>query len=254
MTRIVIIEDEPLAAEHLQLLIHKVRPEVRILTILSTVKDALEWLKKNSDFDLLFSDIQLGDGICFEIFQQVQINVPIVFTTAYDQYALEAFKVNGIDYLLKPIDGETLEAAFRKIESLQQVSNPKTTFGQKQLRDLLQAVQKGYKKRFAVKIGSQLKMIHSDDILYFKSQHKITYLVTEEGKKYPLDYTLLELIDLLDPDHFFRINRQIILRDQSIKKISAITNSRLKVTIPFEPTEVIVSRERCQEFKEWLDS
>ncbi len=253
MRHVVIIEDEPLAAEHLRLLIRRVRPDVQVLITLHTVSDAVEWLHNNDEFGLVFSDIQLADGICFEIFQQVPIQVPIVFTTAYDQYALEAFKVNGVDYLLKPIDSASLEAAFTKIENLQQGADRKATYRPMDLQALLQAMQKSYKKRFAVKIGTQLKMIPTDDILYFKSQHKITYLVTEEGKKYPLDYTLLELMDLLDPDHFFRINRQIILRDQSIKKISTITNSRLKVTIPFEPKEVIVSRERCQEFKEWLD-
>ena len=253
MKRIVIIEDEPFAADHLELLIQRLRPDAEIVIKLPTVRESIEWLQNNQDYDLVFSDIQLGDGICFDIFREVEIKVPIIFTTAYDQYALRAFKVNSVDYLLKPIDQNTLAKSFEKLEQLSGISQPSPVFSADQLRQLLQSIQPEYKQRFAVKIGDHIKLIPTSGILYFQSQHKITYLFIEKGKKYPVQYTLQELEDLLDPKQFFRINRQIILRDQSILDVVTISNSRLKVKIPFEQEAVIVSRERCQEFKEWLN-
>lgn len=253
MNRIVIIEDEPYAADHLEILIRQLQADAEILVKIPTVATAIQWLKTHQQYDLVFTDIQLADGTCFEIFPEVEIKVPIIFTTAYDQYALKAFKVNSVDYLLKPIDKPALQAAFDKLDRLRQEAEPAPSFSPAQLQQLLQSMQPEYKKRFAVKIGDHLKLVPTDEILYFLSQHKLTYLMTESGKKYPTQYTLQELEDLLDPQQFFRINRQMLLRDRAIEDVATISNSRLKVKIPFSKTAVVVSRERCSEFKEWLD-
>lgn len=253
MKRILIIEDEPFAADHLEILIQQLQADAKILAKLSTVRESIQWIKTHQEYDLIFTDIQLADGTCFEIFPEVEIKVPIIFTTAYDQYALRAFKVNSVDYLLKPIDKPALQAAFDKLERLRQEANPPPAFGPKQLQQLIQSMQPAYKQRFAVKIGDHLKLVPTDQVLYFLSQHKLTYLVTKEGKKYPIQYTLQELEDLLNPKQFFRINRQMLLRDRAIEDVATISNSRLKVKIPFSKAAVVVSRERCSDFKDWLD-
>lgn len=253
MKRIVIIEDEPFAAEHLEEMIRQLKPGVEIPAKLPTVQEAIAWLRSHEHYDLVFTDIQLADGTCFEIFPEVEIKVPIIFTTAYDQYALRAFKVNSVDYLLKPIDKPALQTAFEKLERLRDEAPSQAAFTQTQLQQLLQSMQPEYKKRFMVKIGDHLKLIPTEEILYFLSQHKLTYLMTESGKKYPIQYTLQELEDLLDPKQFFRINRQMLLRDRAIQDVVSISNSRLKVKIPFSKSAVIVSRERCTDFKGWLD-
>lgn len=254
MTRIVIIEDEPFAADHLELLIRRLQPTATIMAKLATVQESIAWLRSASDYDLIFSDIQLGDGICFDIFREVRVQVPIVFTTAYDQYALRAFKVNGVDYLLKPIDLSSLESAFEKLQLLRGEPPPTTVpMTPTQLDQLLRSMQPEYKQRFAVKIGDHIRMIPVAEVLYFQSRHKLTYLYTEKGKKYPVQYTLQELEKLLDPLQFFRINRQLLLRDKAIEDVTAISSSRLKVKIPFATKDEVVSRERCQAFKEWMD-
>ncbi|PHN01038.1 LytR/AlgR family response regulator transcription factor [Flavilitoribacter nigricans] len=253
MKRIVIIEDEHFAAEHLEEMIRQVRPDADILVKLPTVRESVDWLKSHGEFDLIFTDIQLADGTCFEIFSEVVVRVPIIFTTAYDQYALRAFKVNSVDYLLKPIDKPALRMAFAKLEQLQPQAESPPAFSPGQIQQLLRSMQPEYKQRFAVKIGDHLKLIPTEEVLYFLSQHKLTYLFTESGKKYPVQYTLAELEELLDPRQFFRINRQMLLRDRAIEDVVSISNSRLKVKIPFAAKAVIVSRERCPDFRTWLD-
>lgn len=252
MNKIVIIEDEPFAADHLAELIRQLRPEADILAKLPTVREAVQWLNANTGYDLIFSDIQLGDGVCFDIFPQVDIQTPIIFTTAYDQYALRAFKVNSVDYLLKPIDKPSLQTAFDKLQRLRSTSGGAPVFEARQLQQLLQSMQPEYKQRFAIKIGDHLKLIPAEEALYFLSEHKVTYLITEAGKKYPVAYTLQELEDLLDPKQFFRINRQMLLRDRAILDVATISNSRLKVKIP-HAKPAVVSRERCADFKVWLE-
>lgn len=253
MNRIVIIEDEYFAAEHLEEMIRQLRPGAEVVAKLPSVQEAVAWLNAQRDYDLVFTDIQLADGICFEIFPQVDIRVPIIFTTAYDQYALRAFKVNSVDYLLKPIDKPDLQAAFAKLEQLRPEATSQPAFTPAQLQQLLQSMQPEFKKRFTVKIGDHLKLVPTEEILYFLSQHKLTYLMTATGKKYPIQYTLQDLEELLDPQQFFRINRQMLLRDRAIEDVMTISNSRLKVRIPFAKKEVVVSRERCGDFREWLD-
>ncbi len=253
MKRIVIIEDEPFAADHLAVLIERLKPEMTVVAKIPTVKESVQWLQRNTDYDLVFTDIQLADGICFEIFQQVEIPVPVIFTTAYDQYALRAFKVNSVDYLLKPIDKPSLAGAFAKLEALRNTAQPHPILQPAQLQQLMQSMQPVYKQRFAIKIGDHIKLIPTNEVLYFQSQHKITYLITEGGKRYPVQYTLQELEDLLDARQFFRINRQTLLSDRSIQDVAALSNSRLKVRLPFAKESEVVSRERCTGFKEWLD-
>jgi DNA-binding LytR/AlgR family response regulator len=253
MNRIVIIEDEPFAADHLEMLIRRLRPKAEVIVKLPTVREAINWLRPAPAYDLIFSDIQLGDGICFDIFREVQVQAPIVFTTAYDQYALRAFKENSVDYLLKPIDLSSLQGAFEKLDRLRGEQRTSPAVSTDQLDRLLQSMRPEYKQRFAVKIGDHIKMVPVAEVLYFESRHKITYLFTENGKKYPVQYTLQELEQLLDPLQFFRINRQMLIRDRAIQDVAAISNSRLKVSIPFSREAVVVSRERCQEFREWMD-
>lgn len=253
MKRIVIIEDEPFAADHLAQLIQQLRPEAEILAKLPTVSEAVRWLREHRNYELIFTDIQLGDGTCFEIFPAVEIRSPIIFTTAYDQYALRAFKVNSVDYLLKPITKSDLDAAFAKLQRLQEKAQPQAVFSSNQLEQLLQTMQPAYKQRFAVKIGDHLKLIPTEEVMYFESRHKLTYLTTESGRQYPVQYTLQELEAMLDPLQFFRINRQLLLRDRAIQDVATISNSRLKVKIPFADQAAVVSRERCNDFKSWLD-
>lgn len=253
MKRIVIIEDEPFAADHLAELIRQLQPETEVLAQLPTVNAAVQWLQTHQDYDLVLSDIQLGDGICFEIFSQVDVQAPIIFTTAYDQYALRAFKVNSVDYLLKPVDKPSLQAAFDKLQRLQETGGAgAATLTAAQLQQLLRSMRPEFKERFAVQIGSHLKLVPASEVLYFESKHKLTYLITEEGKRYPVPYTLRELEDQLDPKHFFRINRQMLLHYRAILDVAAITNSRLKVKIS-QGQPAVVSRERCADFRTWLE-
>ncbi len=253
MKRIVIIEDEPFAADHLEVLICQLKPEMQVVAKIPTVKKSVQWLQNHQNYDLVFTDIQLADGICFEIFQQIQIAAPVIFTTAYDQYALRAFKVNSVDYLLKPIDKPSLVSAFEKLEALRGPEQSQAILSSQQLERLMQSMRPEYKQRFAIKIGDHIKLIPTTEVLYFQSQHKITYLTTEGGKRYPVQYTLQELEDLLDARQFFRINRQTLLSDRSIEDVATINNSRLKVKVPFKKEAEVVSRERCADFKDWLD-
>ncbi|NRB48768.1 MAG: response regulator transcription factor [Saprospiraceae bacterium] len=253
--KILIIEDEPFAADHLEILTKQLRPDWEVLAKLPTIQETVSWLNLGQTYDVIFTDIQLADGICFEIFQQVQIDRPIIFTTAYDQYAIKAFKLNSIDYLLKPIDKPSLTSAFEKLEKLQVSTAPAQPqgFSTDQLQQLLQSLQPSYKQRFAIKIGDNIRLVPTEEILFFQSQHKMTYLTTEAGKRYPVQYTLAELEGLIDQKQFFRINRGVLLRDRAIKGVAMISNSRLKVKVPFVEEDFVVSRERCQDFKEWLD-
>ncbi len=253
--KILIIEDEPFAADHLEMLTKQLRPDWEVLAKLPTIQETVSWITSQQAYDVIFTDIQLADGICFEIFQQVQIDRPIIFTTAYDQYAIKAFKLNSIDYLLKPIDKSSLTSAFEKLEKLQASAAPAQPqgFSTDQLQQLLQSLQPSYKQRFAIKIGDNIRLVPTEEILFFQSQHKITYLTTEAGKRYPVQYTLAELEGLVDQKQFFRINRGVLLRDRAIKGVAMISNSRLKVKVPFVEEDFVVSRERCQDFKEWLD-
>ncbi|MBN8578495.1 MAG: response regulator transcription factor [Cytophagales bacterium] len=249
--KILIIEDEPLAAERLISLI-KEQHQVTILAQLDTVTRSVAWLQKNQSPDLIFMDIQLADGLSFQIFEQVPVNAPVIFTTAYNEYALKAFKVNSIEYLLKPVDAGELRAAFAKYQTLTGKPSP-----EKLMESITQAMHmltKKYKERFVIKVGEHLKSIEVSEILFFFSLEKTTFAQTTDGRKHILDFTLDQLDALLDPARYFRINRKYIVRIDSIKDMISHTNSRIKLLLKTsDDNDVVVARERVQEFKDWLD-
>lgn len=250
---VVIIEDEPQAAQRLERLVKELISDATILAKIDTVKKSVAWFKTNATPDLVLMDIQLADGISFEIFEQCDIKAPIIFTTAYDEYALKAFKVNSIDYILKPVDKDELGNALKKLKTF--TGNESQT--QQMLDNIGQAVQmlmKKYKNRFVIKVGERLKTIEVSAILYFFSQDKTTFCVTEDNRNFILDYTLEQLEELVDPAQFFRINRKYLVSSPAIQDIINYTNSRLRLVLKgSQDNEVIVARERVQEFKDWLD-
>ncbi len=250
--RTLIIEDERPAALRLSKLIKNCTPRAEIIEVIDSVEAAVKWLDTFEHPDLIFMDIQLADGLSFDIFQQTKITAPVIFTTAYDQYTLKAFKVNSVDYLLKPIDNEELVSAMAKFEK---VFEKPQTYDQSVITQLLQNIQqKKYKERFLVKTGQQFSYIPIGNIAYFYSEDKIVCAQNNNGKRHILDYTLDQLEGCIDPDSFFRINRKFITKLSSIKKINTYFNSRLKLELqPVPASEVIVSRERVGNFKNWLD-
>lgn len=250
-----IIEDEKPAARLLQRKLEKL--DVTVETMLHSVEESVEWFENNPHPDLIFLDIQLSDGLSFEIFEKIDIKSAIIFTTAYDEYALKAFKLNSIDYLLKPIDEDDLETAVSKYKSrlpkaAAESSNMQLDF--EQIRQMLSnPFEKTYKKRFTVKIGQHLKVITTEEIECFFSENKGTYIHTYDNRDYLIDSTLEILEQELDKKEFFRVSRKFIVPLKAIKEIQVYTNSRLKVILPsYKDDEVIVSREKVQDFKAWL--
>ena len=251
----IIIEDEQLAAKRLRSLIEELRPEYEFGAKFDSVEAATISLPALS-YDLLFMDIQLADGISFDIFDQIHVDKPIIFTTAYDEFALKAFKTNSVDYLLKPIDHNELKTAIEKFERSNGASEKKEEVGveSSQLEKLIQTLNPSGKERFVVKVGDHLKTIETKDIQMVYSQDKGTYLFSKEGKRFLVDYTLDKIEDLLNPSSFFRISRKYILNIDFIKDIVAYTNSRLEVMVDhFDDDQIIVARERVNDFKSWLD-
>lgn len=250
---ILIIEDEPQAAQRVEKLIAELVPGVSILGKIDTVKRAVQWLKNNPAPDLILMDIQLADGISFQIFEQHEIQSPVIFTTAYDAYALKAFKVNSIDYILKPVDREELHAALKKLKTLAK-GEPDTMKMLANIGEAVNMLMKKHKTRFVIKVGEHLRTIEVNSIQYFFSQDKATFCVTEDNRNHILDYTLEQLEEMVDPEQFFRINRKYMVRSQAIQDIISYTNSRLRLVLKgSQDADIIVARERVQEFKEWLD-
>lgn len=250
--KVVIVEDEPPAAKRLEKMLAKARPNIKVLAKLESVKASVEFFEKQQKIDLCFMDIQLADGISFEIFSQVDIEAPIIFTTAYDDYSLQAFKVNSIDYLLKPIDQLDLEKSLKKFEKF--TGNLKSIDPDK-INDLLIALQrKNYKEQFLIKSGQSLSIIQIPEIAYFYSEDGYVQLVTNDNRKHLIEYSLDQLSEIIDPQLFFRINRKYILQMPAIRKINSYFNSRLKLNLsPASKEDIIVSRERVGDFKKWLD-
>lgn len=246
---IIILEDESRAANYLERLILKVAPEMKIVARLESVRDAVSYLTSHNQIDLIFSDIQLADGLSFEIFRKVTVKCPIIFTTAYDHYAIEAFKTNGIDYLLKPVEEERLKQSIEKIK----LFSP--TFALEKFLSLSNSANgKNYKSRFMVKVGEKIKSIPVEEIIAFYSLEKATYLHTITNRDYCIDYSIDQLERLLDPGVCFRINRKYIVSIGACSNILAWSNSRLRLKIEgIAGDDIIVARERVQEFKEWLD-
>ena len=249
-----IVEDENLAARRLKTLILELRPEWDAGNRTDSIEDTVGFLS-NHLVDIIFLDIQLSDGISFEIFNRVAIKAPIVFTTAYDEYAIKAFKVNSVDYLLKPLDKSELENAILKFESLRkQEAVPQQVYDQTLMQNLLNQLTSNYKERFVIKIGEHIKTVPVDNILYFISLEKVTYLIANDGKRYIVDFTLDRVEEMLNPKFFYRINRKMIIHDQSIEDIVSFSNSRLKLfLLHCDNRDTIVARERVSDFKSWLD-
>lgn len=246
----IIIEDEQIAAKRLRDLIESFRPDYEFVAKFDSIESAtisLPVLK----YDILFMDIQLADGNSFDIFDQISLTAPIIFTTAYDEFALKAFKHNSIDYLLKPIDEKELQNAILKFEKSSGSSNPGEG---DQINHLLKSLNPGGKERFIVKVGDHLKAVESKNIQLVFSQDKGTYLFTAEGKRFLVDYSLDRIDDLLDKSSFYRISRKFIVNVKYIKDMIAFTNSRLELVIDhYDDEQIIVARERVNEFKNWLD-
>lgn len=249
---VLIIEDEKPAARYLKRMLEK--QEVSVSQLLHSVAEAVVWFQNNKHPDLIFLDIQLSDGLSFEIFDKVEVHSAIIFTTAFDEYALQAFKLNSIDYLLKPIDEDELKVAVKKYKLLKpQVQNVQFNFEDiKKL--LINPIGREYKKRFTTKIGQHLKMISVEEIECFYSENKGTYAHTVDGRNYLLETTLEQLEEELSPETFFRISRKFYININSIKDIISYTNSRLQLKLnSYSEQEVIVARERVKDFKLWLE-
>jgi DNA-binding LytR/AlgR family response regulator len=250
---VLIIEDEPQAAQRLETLIKKLVPNVAVLSKIDTVTKSVEWIKNHPAPDLIFMDIQLADGISFQVFEQCDVKSPVIFTTAFDEYALKAFKVNSIDYILKPVDKDELEKALKKYHALVS-GGMKSGATLTNIEQAIQMLTKRYKTRFVFKVGEHLRTVEVADILFFTSLEKTTFCYLKDGRKNILDFTLEQLEGLLDPAMYFRINRKYIVSTGSIVDMIGYTNSRLKLILKHATEkDIIVARERVLEFKEWLD-
>ena len=250
--KVLIVEDESMAAKRLVTLLEKIDPEIEVLAKLDSVKRAVAWLGENKA-DLLFFDIQLADGLSFEILEQVEVTSPIVFTTAFDEYAIQAFKLNSVDYLLKPIDPEELENALSKYKDLF-ASKEAPSMNMAMIEQAMQMMTKKHKERFVVKIGEHIRTLPVAETAYFFSQEKATYLQTIEKNRFIIDYTLEQVEQLIDPEKFFRINRKYLVSLEAVKDIVTYSNSRLRLILNHsDEMDAIVSRDKVQEFRKWLD-
>ena len=246
-----IIEDEKEAAIKLAGLIKKYDQNIEILDTIQSVKNAVIWLNNNETPDLIFMDIQLSDGLSFEIFEQTIIKAPVIFTTAYDEYALKAFKVNSIDYLLKPIDQSELDQAIDKYKE----SNTPKEIPSQVFDNILHSLTKKYKSKFVIKVGEHIKVFTIEDVQCFYSMEKYTFLQNNEGRDYAISYSLDQVENLIDPAKFFRINRRFLVSFSAISNIVSYSNSRLRINLKSNDSEdLIVSREKVQDFKKWLET
>ncbi len=249
---LILIEDEKAAAQRLQSMIETLLPDARIIAQIDSVEDAIDFFKKHKGPELVLMDIQLADGECFDIFKEVEVKNPIIFTTAYDEYAIRAFKVNSIDYLLKPVKIEELKEALEKWESMKEGS---LYPDYKELVKSIATTGKSYKKRFLLRLGQNIVSQTTEGIAYFYSEAKNTFLVTFEGKTFTVDESLDKLEDLIDPVFFFRINRKYLINFHAIEQMLAYSKARvlLKLKPPVRSGDVIVSTDRSPHFKRWLD-
>ena len=250
-----IIEDELHAAQRLINLLKETGRQIEILETLDSIESSIKWLKENDDPDVIFLDIQLADGLSFAIFDQVDVKSPVIFATAYDEYAIKAFEINSIDYLLKPIKLERLEASLAKLEKLKpNLSSHQITA---QLQNMIidyHEKNKTYRSRFLVSKADSMIPIATEDIAYLYTEDKVVFLITRDNRRYMLNYSLDQLEKQLNPVSFFRVNRQFIIAMRSIHKIHNYFNYKLKIELaPVSEQEVIVSRQKVAEFKEWLD-
>lgn len=252
---VVIIEDEQLTAERIATLLRQVDPGIVVLDIIDSVKRSVEWFDTHSKPDLVFMDIQLADGLSFDIFERVIIDIPVIFITAYQEYAIRAFKVNSVDYLLKPVSEEDLRGALDKYRRYhnQELSIPR--IGGDLLQSIRDMISRPHKNRFMVRVGDHIRTIDVDQILYFYSLQKGTYMHTDDKHNYVVDYTLGKLEELLDPRLFLRINRKYLISHRAILDVLSLSSGKLKVLLQHSgDDEIFISRERIATFKSWLDS
>ncbi len=251
---ILVIEDDKTAQSKLINMIRSVDQNIEILTVIESVRDAVDWFNTNSVPDLIFSDVQLADGLCFEIFEQVKISSPIIFTSGYDNYAINAFKSNGIDYLLKPVTEidlkESLEKYYNYSENHPEIDNALLNQLIKQIRK----PNREYKRRFLIKHKQNLKIIPVKDIAYFFIENQLLFLYTFDKRKFVLSYNMNNIEDMVDPDDFFRLNRQVIINLQSVESIHDYFSDSLKINLkPAFLEDIIIKRPKISEFKSWID-
>ena len=254
--KIVIIEDELPAIDKLKIMIKEYDPDIEILATLNSVEQSVNWIRENSGMaDLFFMDIRLNDGISFDIFDYIEINKPVIFITAYEEYAIKAFKVNSIDYLLKPLQYDDLYRSLEKIKTLREIlPSNKERIHYEELSQVLLQMKKNYKTRFLVKVGDHLRSVRSDDILVFYAEGRTVFIITQKQNKYIIEFTLEELINVLDPDMFFRPNRSVITNINAIKDVVMYSNSRLLIELNFDfQKEIIVSRDKVAQLKTWFE-
>jgi DNA-binding LytR/AlgR family response regulator len=257
--KILIVEDEELAVKKLRKTLQSVDASAEVVGEADSIRSTVNWLESNPSPDLILMDIELADGQSFEIFNQVQVKSPVIFITSYDEYALKAFKVNSVDYLLKPVQKEDLESALEKYKGIRQMyATDAPASPQVMIEDLVKELQqklqtKDYRKRFLVKHGQKLVSVDVDDIAYFFSDGRLNFFKTNDNKKYVVDYTMDELSEMLDPDKYFRISRSFYISVNSVGQIHDYFGNRLLLNLkPETDKEAIVSREKVSEFKSWL--
>jgi two-component system LytT family response regulator len=251
---VVIIEDEHLTAERIATLLRQIDPGIEIISIIDSVKQSVAWFKSNPKPDLVFMDIQLADGLSFDIFDIVKIEAPVIFITAFQEYAIKAFKVNSVDYLLKPVSEEDLRVALEKYRRYFNHELAVPAIGGDLLRNIREMISKPYKSRFMVRVGEHIRSVDVENILYFYSLQKGTYLHSSDRHNYVIDYTLGGLEEMLDPLLFHRINRRYLITHKAISDVVTHSSSKLKVKLVHsDDDEIFISRERMTSFKDWLD-
>lgn len=256
--KVLIIEDEPFAQQELKRLLAKLNTDVEILDMIDTVEDSVEWLLSNPAPDLVFLDIQLADGLSFEIFKKIKVEAPVIFTTAFDEYAIQAFRLNSIDYLLKPVRINDLKNAMLKFEGMKKqfASHEQSSLSitPEQLQSLLLLGKAEYRSRFVARVGDQIKHVPVGEVAYFYAEDNVVFMVTTKKDRYIVEYSIEELNSLVDPKNFYRLNRSFLTQIGSINKVYKYMSSRLKIELkPDIDKEVFVSRARVANFMEWME-
>jgi DNA-binding LytR/AlgR family response regulator len=248
---ILIIENEAPAADKLIRLVAKIDSSITVFDVIETVEDAINRLQEKPQPDLILMDIQLDDGLCFEIFDTINVDIPVIFTTAYDEYTLKAFKVNSVDYLLKPVDEESLKTALAKFKKLYADKDP----FKRDFKQLLYEFRNQYRSRFLIKIGEKYKSVSTKEISHFYISERNIFLVDNQGKDYGIDYSLEQVEGMLDPRKFYRINRECIVYIESISYMHSYSSSRLQLTLKSQKENelFVVSRDKVTAFKRWVD-
>jgi two-component system LytT family response regulator len=251
---VLIIEDEYLTAERIRSMLRGIDQGIVVMAMLDSVKSSVQWFRDHEKPDLVLMDIQLADGLSFEIFEQVRVDVPVIFLTAYQEYAIKAFKVNSVDYLIKPVKEKDIRSSLEKYRRYFTREQSPTIIDTGLLKSIQQMISKPYKSRFMVRVGDRIRSVDVESILYFYSLQKGTYLHTDDNRNYAIDYTLEALAEMVDPALFHRINRRYIIAHGAIRDMITLSGSRLKVVLhQSEDQDIYISRERLAAFKEWID-